>query len=375
MSRILRRPMFRGGKVVSSYGNGIASGLTNKPKRGLVNEPGGYAGEKKGMDFLFENQQIPYRSYRPGNSLSTVPTFEELQSSFKGGNYANRNLPEMFIQQEVGNEDGDIKAVAFEDFVVPPILSDQQKGLEKDAKSEDTRQDSIAEREKMEIYETGTAKPKVKEKLLSTGSILENQNTANEELTLEEIKDTLGYKKAFRRDLGDTLARTSAAFLKTGDVKEGFAELMDAESKAGPGRAEKIETAAATFMLKNKAQSKRDKANIELMKSKIDYQIEAGESVSLPKSLLLSNKSGMLNPKELSVGIQAATSPITGKNYNFKGIVTKENLNEKLKTAKPGDTYVVTATIKDQTTGADKTIKSIVEINLKGEPVRIYNIA
>ena len=375
MSRILRRPMFRGGKVVSSYGNGIASGLTNKPKRGLVNEPGGYAGEKSGMDFLFANQQIPYRSYMPKNSLNAVPTFEELQSSFKGGNYANRNLPEMLIQQEVGNEDGDIKAVAFEDFVVPPILSDQQKGLERDAKSEDTRQDSIAEREKMEIYETGTAKPKVKEKLLSTDSILENQNTANEELTLEEIKDTLGYKKAFRRDLGDTLARTSAAFLKTGDVKEGFAELMDAESKAGPGRAEKIETAAATFMLKNKAQSKRDKANIELMKSKIDYQIEAGESVSLPKSLLLSNKSGMLNPKELSVGIQRATSPITGKNYNFKGIVTKENLEGKLKTAKPGDTYVVTATIKDQTTGADKTIKSIVEINLKGEPVRIYNIA
>ena len=27
MSRILRRPMFRGGRAVSSYGNGIASGL------------------------------------------------------------------------------------------------------------------------------------------------------------------------------------------------------------------------------------------------------------------------------------------------------------------------------------------------------------
>ena len=36
--------MFRGGKV-SSYGNGIASGLTSKPKRGLVDEPGGYSGE------------------------------------------------------------------------------------------------------------------------------------------------------------------------------------------------------------------------------------------------------------------------------------------------------------------------------------------
>ena len=44
MSRILRRPMFRGGPV-DSRGTGITSGLadTSKPKRGLVDEPGGYA--------------------------------------------------------------------------------------------------------------------------------------------------------------------------------------------------------------------------------------------------------------------------------------------------------------------------------------------
>ena len=47
MSRILRRPMFRGGRA-DSRGTGITSGLidTSKPKRGLVNEPGGYAGEE-----------------------------------------------------------------------------------------------------------------------------------------------------------------------------------------------------------------------------------------------------------------------------------------------------------------------------------------
>ena len=42
MSRILRRPMFRGGSV-DSRGSGITSGL-DKPKRGLVDEPGGYSG-------------------------------------------------------------------------------------------------------------------------------------------------------------------------------------------------------------------------------------------------------------------------------------------------------------------------------------------
>ena len=48
MSKILRRPMFRGGGTVSSYGNGIATGLADggmASKRGLVDGPGGYAGE------------------------------------------------------------------------------------------------------------------------------------------------------------------------------------------------------------------------------------------------------------------------------------------------------------------------------------------
>ena len=51
MSRILRRPMFRGGRV-DARGTGIASGLgyagggsVNTPKRGLVDGPGGYAGK------------------------------------------------------------------------------------------------------------------------------------------------------------------------------------------------------------------------------------------------------------------------------------------------------------------------------------------
>jgi hypothetical protein len=51
MSRILKRPMFRGGGKVSSYGNGIATGLADggmPGKRGLVTGPGGYAGETGG---------------------------------------------------------------------------------------------------------------------------------------------------------------------------------------------------------------------------------------------------------------------------------------------------------------------------------------
>jgi hypothetical protein len=44
MSNILRRPMFRKGGPVNSRGTGITTGL-DTPKRGMVDGPGGYAGD------------------------------------------------------------------------------------------------------------------------------------------------------------------------------------------------------------------------------------------------------------------------------------------------------------------------------------------
>ena len=61
MSKILRRPMFRGGRV-SSYGNGIATGLANggmPNKRGFVDGPGGYAGVMDTYESIKE--QMPER--------------------------------------------------------------------------------------------------------------------------------------------------------------------------------------------------------------------------------------------------------------------------------------------------------------------------
>ena len=51
MSKILNRPMFRGGGRVNSRGTGITSGL-DTPKRGLVDSPGGYAGTVWGSSIV-----------------------------------------------------------------------------------------------------------------------------------------------------------------------------------------------------------------------------------------------------------------------------------------------------------------------------------
>ena len=64
--------MFRGGRV-DSRGTGITSGLidTSKPKRGLVNEPGGYAGE----EFLIgEGMFSEFQRGKPGFSSPSNPS-------------------------------------------------------------------------------------------------------------------------------------------------------------------------------------------------------------------------------------------------------------------------------------------------------------
>ena len=74
MSRILRRPMFRGGPV-DSRGTGITSGLadTSKPKRGLVDEPGGYAGE----EFLIGQGMYDEFVNKPSNTRSGAGIFSK----------------------------------------------------------------------------------------------------------------------------------------------------------------------------------------------------------------------------------------------------------------------------------------------------------
>jgi hypothetical protein len=98
MSRVLRRPMFRGG-IANSEGVGITSGL-DTPKRGLVDGPGGYAGD---INDILRQQLLEIesrRSYKPPKtskeieqeymSKAEVPVFDPDTSMGTGigGTYA-----------------------------------------------------------------------------------------------------------------------------------------------------------------------------------------------------------------------------------------------------------------------------------------------
>lgn len=383
MSRILRRPMFRGGPV-DSRGTGITANLGYNNGGRVGYQQAGFVVQPPSASGLFSIQDILKQTGAPMTGKQILEFAKDKQLNlgrdFKINPYT-KYIPEN-VEVQVGEDVvekpfGEIIREKGFQFYEDPNEEYLGKGDDQGSigdKSEDGgREFSSNFGTTNEVAEKLKSK-EIKNNLLSDDTILNSQNTANEELTLEEVRNQLGYKKARSRDLGDMFGRGAAAFIGAESLSEGAKKFFEAESKSGPGRAEKIETAAATFMLKDKAQTKRDKANVELMKAKIDYQIDAGENISLPKALLAANKSGMLNNKELSVGIQSATSPTTGENFNFKKVVTIEEF-KKLKDLKPGDTFVVTAKTKDSATGADKITKSIIEIDLQGNPQRIYNIA
>ena len=459
MSRILRRPMFRGGRV-DSRGTGITANLGYKSGgrvgynvAGLVS-PGMATEYARGQGNIRSGGQIasearvynrpigpPRGSLGMGAgkfrfpmlssslralsipSLSTTGLMTAPFAPVAGLAYLNRpkNLEALQIMKDepastfdetgafdfddytkrlVEAEKGDSEKISFTDalFMDPktktyPKIFGRTEDRDKLQQIEEEKQkadDAIVE----DFEVSGEALPgtggkdldvvgrvldvaekrKDAGKILDDDTILNKQNTANEELTLEEIKDTLGFKKAFRRDLGDTFGRAAAAFIGAPSLSEGAQKFFEAESKTGPGRAEKIETAAATFLLKDKQQTKQNKAMIDQLKAKIDYQIERGDEISIEKSILAATKGGTGSNKEIARGIQGATSPSTGKKYKFAGVVDREGLKKKIGTAEVGDTFIVQEKVKDSITGADTTARIIVEIQKDGSAKPIYNL-
>jgi len=433
MSRILRRPMFRGGPV-DSRGSGITSGLadTSKPKRGLVDEPGGYAGE----EFLIGQGMYDEFVNKPSNTRSGAGIFSKALEKARGIPYLGRAVPFLtgatgtfgaaagagigagqladFYAKSTSTPLGykKLKEVSSRPFYFDETNIDVAEGLKEidDANQigeapgffprggkkkfyEDQGLDPetglppevddfevSGEAVKVKpgqtsidaVFEAGTKKAGV-DKVLDTDTILNRQNTANEELTIEEIKETLGYKKAFRRDLGDTLGRAAASFINAPSLREGAEKFFTAESASGPGRAEKIETAAATFLLKDKQQTKQNKAAINQLKAKIDYQIERGEEISLAKSMLAATKGGTGSNREIATGIQGGTSPTTGKKFKFAGVVDRDGLKTAVTNAEVGDTFIVEEKVNID--GKQKTKKVIVEIGRDGRPNVVYNFA
>jgi len=372
MSRILRRPMFRGGPV-DSRGSGITSGL-DKPKRGLVDEPGGYAGfefmtperqspglirigegaanRRSGMDYLknallgprfTDPNYVSPMQFKSGTGFGFMSPERQspgLTQIGEGVRSRNPRMGELGIDELAdivkysGGQEADMKK------------SDLEMGEGDIDESETLSSDFY---EKLGVgnvddkpYEGGKPGSDMDDQtkvpgVVKVGDIKEvgGEKEESVEYTVEDYIKMLGGDKAKRRDLGDMFARASASFLGKGDVREGLAEFMKSEAAAGPSRREKIEQAAATLDIKDKIASKRAKENLKQTLAGVDYKINATMAAQ-KAAASLENKSWIDSLKYVSENLYKGT----GKGLDSTSVI-EDTL--RLKYQKPVKKFTVSS--------------------------------
>jgi len=312
MSRILRRPMFRGGPV-DSRGTGITSGLMDGGRVGynkgnlvaplfsaapnyksgaeIKRDAPGIFGLK--FDSPFLSMKTPeVRIGKPIFNIGQSPS-DFAEDLSEGSAYREYLTPDKEEFETEITESGDVKFKLDENGDRIPIKSDKgslAEIIEKQRIENITDSDTQGSLEAMGITvkDDGstefTGDPRYSDQKIKTTETPKvsggdgtggGEKEESVEYTIEDYIKMLGGDKARRRDLGDMFARASASFLGTGGVREGLAEFMKSEAAAGPSRREKIEQAAATLDIKDKIASKRADEQLKQTLAGIDYKIGA----------------------------------------------------------------------------------------------------
>ena len=330
MSRILRRPMFRGGGSVDSYGTGIAAPLVpgyrmgGNVSGGIVDLPGGYAltaneralfsasdmaamsnsGVTKGMDLLKRNQAItsgavPFTSKNiPGvvEEDKTVTTTDDGKSEeIVTEDFSDLNIDlqpptvdyEKIPKYITNPEDPNGVTILNPDYVDNKnILNEILGGPFKKKGESFGKGDEIIKSDVQDANKDMKSFPRDVEIMGaetdatliggdedgSTGELGEaTEMTAKDAIAQNQalFAELLGADKARGQDIGDMLLRFSGSQGNT--VGEKFQNYTRAESAAGPSRSEKIKQTAAGLAINDYVAGKRSKEQIEALKTKIDY--------------------------------------------------------------------------------------------------------
>ena len=395
MSRILRRPMFRGGPI-DSRGTGITSGLADGGRVGyeqagfvaplysasgpvksgaqIRSEAPGIFGLKFKTPFL--SMKTPDVRFGSEGKIDFGQSPKDFASQLAEGtayrNYLeSKSAPEEF-ETEV-SETGDVKFKLDEKGNKIPIEKKDlslKETIEKKRVEEATAKDTQGDQDEITkgfiLPGTNVLEERAGSKVIKKGKGLEGVETGAEsdldklgknteestELTVKDYIKMLGGDKARRRDLSDMLASASASFLGTGGVKEGFAEFMAKQAASGPSRLEKIEQAAATLDIKDKIASKRAKEALsQTLAAKafgIDYAIDAQKAAENVKDMSFIDAAKYV-AKDVYKGNKRMTSPaviadtIRLKYQSPVTKITKELDQIDTTTLKDGFTVVVTS--------------------------------
>ena len=341
MSRILRRPMFRGGGKVSSYGNGITAPLVPGYQGGgqigggiIYGKPmadGRYGFEKPILkDFMPEinlganvseiaqkkvNASSPLivdtedTSYLPAGVLKSEKLIESKPKDSDEPKVKNTGYASGFGESEIGiaDEFGEGLTILtpeeeYEkkiDIILNKIeigkrLSPNEEKIRIEEKIKDYNEinnlgeTQITKNEILSNYDnSGNNVPPSKRNQENVATSTEDGDGEFEEKIELNAKDAIAQNQALFAEL---LGADKARGQDIGDmllrfsgsqgntVGEKFQNYTRAESAAGPSRSEKIKQTAAGLAINDYVAGKRSKEQIEALKTKIDYTQDRKDS-------------------------------------------------------------------------------------------------
>jgi hypothetical protein len=347
MSKILRRPMFRGGGQVSSYGKGIAAPLVpgyqmgGNVSGGIVNLPGGYA--QTANERLLNNINNDFPNLSAANSTGNMTLGSELLAA-ASNKFPKSNAPIPGVVEEDKTTAVEVQDVSpdtsgildgnGDSLVTGNVDFDQTErnettGVLENVDSSDV-EPSLEVLRNLPIWAGGITKEeyierKQKEEISDIQKRLDDEASGNKQLrpggedagsmTVSEIEELgltelekeaqnitespeISAKDAIRENqelfkelLGSKKARgqdISDMLLRFSGsqgntVGEKFQNYTRAESAAGPGRGEKINQTAAALAINDYVAGKRSKEQGELLTKKIDYELDAKNKFLTPQ--------------------------------------------------------------------------------------------
>ena len=404
MSRILRRPMFRGGKV-SSYGTGIASGLGDNRvgmfeggiSTAMMEELTGGANVRKpkGANILSQAmnkiRNVPYlRAVVPaaGGRIAAASPFGLAAlggySIGKAADFITRatDTPEAYQFRKDALRDNpflfdETSTDEFEEFSEKLTELDQGEkpglypgGYDKFLKDKgyvkEPGTDKIVKKEELEKPEPKKEpEPKVTPPPKKKPEVEESLNVGEDlEETKKLFEGLLGKDKARKRDLEAMGFSLAGKALRPGaDLKSTFADFFEEEAKR-PSEVGKISTAAANAVINKYIKGEISKAELQkilaLEKFKTDYRLKAAKAgLSFDDKLESAAKNQGKSKKSLSV-IQSAIED-TADLGEFKGVLPKDVNQLEVGAIYVGDSE-------------DKSYKIIYQVDSNKVPQPIKNI-
>ena len=318
MSRILRRPMFRGGQVIDSRGTGITSGLyaaggaVETPKRGIVDGPGSYS----------------YRNFTIGKDLLNLDSAMGQGGQFDILNMkdylgTSRNILDQQKEQKIGSDEDTILKTTEDIFTEQQekedadkakakemgVDVDTMKAIEKENLSSQSIKDSELEKMLANQPDLSKSNNEIKTEMSAKDLIRENAELFKE-LLGEDNKKKL--KDARISDASDYLlkffegSQEEGATVGSSAAKvAGFATAKPSKTEAAKASIEKGDQTATALAINDYIAGKRSKESTDQLIARLTLGAKLKEG-SIADQILAISKGKTLTGTDIKNVLGAA---------------------------------------------------------------------